>query len=1197
MNNSRHALYRMEMGRLDSRIRFGLLFTLAFVLYGSGIMGFAKPAAGQEQVDVSERSPVTITVDGVSEIGESAEEESPDQGDKTIRADGDLEERGIQLRVDRLGGERRLATWSQPEVAVPDEPVVFYAYDNYDAFIERREIRIFEASHSLAGLPLEVIPLDATRSAEWPGLALAGRNIIQPNLVYVLRVYGARGHFDETEPRPLPVVAPGHADWPVPASEATRQQGYGESNLAVAGIPVSSGTVTLNGQNLPSGTRISVFGRPVPIGPEGRFVFEELLPPGEHSIPIRVLAPNTEPELIVRAIEIPQTDWFHIGLIDVTVGQNRASGRATSVLQDERYDGDVFVDSRLAFFVQGRFNEDWRLTAAADTREERYQDIIKNFDNKNPFQLLRRLDPDRHYPTYGDDSLTREEAPTQGRFYAKLERRGSHLLWGSFATDVTATDFAQVDRGLYGAKLHLESDQLTSFQEPLVEVDGFAADPGTVAARDEFRGTGGSLFYLRRPNITAGSERLRVEVRDQVTGLVLETTELRPFDDYDLDPIQGRVILTNPLSSTADDRLVVRSGNLAGNPVYLVATYEFTPGLDDIDDYAYGGQAGVWLGDYVRLGATGSREGQESGDVALWGSDITLRAGAGTYLKGEFARTFGEGVGALNSFDGGFNFEPRNGSQVDSGTAEGWRIEGAFDLRDLDTEGWLRGTGSGYYQTRERGFAAPGQLAQRDVDQWGTRLDLELGAKTELRGQYDESQEATGIESRRAELDLARNLDEHWKLTLGVRSDETDRGASFSTFESQDEGRRTDAALELLYAKTNWDVYGFGQSTLERTGSRTAGHRGGLGGHYRLTERLDLGAEASGGTEGFGAKATSEIFVTERSSLYLGYELDPDRSDIGRQGGTGLLTGGLRTRWNDFLSVYGEERYQHGRGPVGLTHSFGIDWTPEKAWSLGISAEFGEIDDPQQGELDRKSGTLSLGYRLADFDIGAALELRRDKSRIENRNSLLFRSNASYKINPDWRALARFNLSESDSSQGSFFDGNFKEAVLGFAYRPVYHEKLNALFKYTYFENLPSSGQVARDDQILEFQQRSHVLALDTNYDLSSQVTVGVKYAYRLGELRDARTDAGQWFESAAHLVILRGDFHVVHNWDVVTEGRWLFLPDADQDRSGTLLALYRHFFGVFKAGVGYNFTDFSDDLTDTSFDSHGWFFNVVGKF
>jgi hypothetical protein len=32
------------------------------------------------------------------------------------------------------------------------------------------------------------------------------------------------------------------------------------------------------------------------------------------------------------------------------------------------------------------------------------------------------------------------------------------------------------------------------------------------------------------------------------------------------------------------------------------------------------------------------------------------------------------------------------------------------------------------------------------------------------------------------------------------------------------------------------------------------------------------------------------------------------------------------------------------------------------------------------------------------------------------------------------------------------------------------------------------------------------------------------------------------------------------------------------------------------KIGVGYNFTDFSDDLTDLDYQNNGWFVNFVGK-
>jgi len=31
--------------------------------------------------------------------------------------------------------------------------------------------------------------------------------------------------------------------------------------------------------------------------------------------------------------------------------------------------------------------------------------------------------------------------------------------------------------------------------------------------------------------------------------------------------------------------------------------------------------------------------------------------------------------------------------------------------------------------------------------------------------------------------------------------------------------------------------------------------------------------------------------------------------------------------------------------------------------------------------------------------------------------------------------------------------------------------------------------------------------------------------------------------------------------------------------------------------GIGYHFTDFSEDLTDLDYDDHGWFLDMIGTF
>lgn len=56
-------------------------------------------------------------------------------------------------------------------------------------------------------------------------------------------------------------------------------------------------------------------------------------------------------------------------------------------------------------------------------------------------------------------------------------------------------------------------------------------------------------------------------------------------------------------------------------------------------------------------------------------------------------------------------------------------------------------------------------------------------------------------------------------------------------------------------------------------------------------------------------------------------------------------------------------------------------------------------------------------------------------------------------------------------------------------------------------------------------------------------------------------------------------------------------MKKADGSRSGLLAAVYRHIGEHGKLGIGYNFTDVSDDLTDLSYRSRGFFVNVLAEF
>ena len=66
--------------------------------------------------------------------------------------------------------------------------------------------------------------------------------------------------------------------------------------------------------------------------------------------------------------------------------------------------------------------------------------------------------------------------------------------------------------------------------------------------------------------------------------------------------------------------------------------------------------------------------------------------------------------------------------------------------------------------------------------------------------------------------------------------------------------------------------------------------------------------------------------------------------------------------------------------------------------------------------------------------------------------------------------------------------------------------------------------------------------------------------------------------------------------WHALGEYRWLDVKDGGA-RHGFLAGVDRDINKHFRLGAGYNFTRFSDDLTDFDYDHRGWFVNMTGTY
>ncbi|MED5239988.1 MAG: OmpA family protein [Pseudomonadota bacterium] len=1165
------------------------------------------------EVDIA--NPYALNLMRISVDGKAIDDPLKSSADVQRCTDVALEKADIQFKFDNLEIKPRLnvTAWpntvmreDNPDTEGPDNLVQFRAYSNYPAYLEKAEVRLFELGKSVRDEPLAVIELPVNGDAEWQ-VELDESITSNTDLRYLLRVYDSEGRYDETAPQTLWVVNSLTADdladkkdeYLSPDEEL--KVGYGENRLVRSEIPLDGGTIRVYGSEIPEGREVFVAGRSVPVATEGEFAVEEILPPGLHTVEVAVIDNEGNGDLFLRDLELEKNDWFYVGVADVTASYGETTGPAKLVTDDEYYDDKFNLYGRLAYYTRGKFGDNWQLTSSADTLDGPVDDLFSGFMDKSPDALFRRIDPDYYFPTYGDDSTVEDGAPTLGKFYLRVQRDDDYGMWGNFHTSYLDTTLAQVDRSLYGGKLHYESDSVTSFGEQRLLVDGFVADPGTLAGRDEFRGTGGSLYYLRHLDVLEGSDRVRVEVRDKASGMVLAVKNLVPGIDYDIDYLQGRLMLNEPLSPSMADELLVSTDAGSDNDVFLVARYEYTFSFEETSDLSQGGRMHYWFGDHVKLGLTANNTSEE-GSSDLGSVDLTLRKNARTWLKTEFASSEGTDTSTFFSTDGGYNFDGVSNGALpgEDISADANRVDASVGFRDIWDKS-VDGNMTVYRQEVEAGYSAPGQITAKDTEQQGGSLHVPVTKSTSVTVKADSLEQEQGLDTSAAELNVTQRLNAQWQVSAGVRQEQREDNSPVVPL-TQIEGDRTDVVVRGDYDSLGrWAAYGYAQDTASSNGTQEDNARLGAGGEVRISDRWRTNGEVSGGDLGVGAQAGTEFQVSDRSNLYLNYALENERSDNGVRARRGNMATGVRSRYSDTTSVYLEERYTHGDVPTGLTHATGIDIAPNDRWNYGASLDFGTLRDRQTGaEQERRAIGAKVGYGYKTVQMASVLEYRIDKLEAEDlshseRKTWLTKNSLKYQFTPDWRLIGRLNYSDSISSQGDFYDGRFIEAIFGYGYRPVYNDRLNVLAKYTYFYNLPTADQVTVNNTSTEFIQKSHILSVDAIYDLTRRWSIGGKYAYRLGQISQDRDDP-EFFDSRASLYVARIDWHFIRKWDATLEGRLLDLPDAEDSRSGVLTAIYRHLNDNIKFGVGYNFSSFSDDLTDLDYDHEGAFINLVGK-
>ncbi len=1108
-------------------------------------LAVAMPAIAQEGF--------AISLNGNAVIGD------PVVVDTVRRTDVALANADVQVVFDGLGAVPRLDVELVGDPGQTGDTVTLQSALNYPAFVQRGEIRVID--RAALGGPRTVTTLPVNPNGQVALTLPEGED-----LVVVHRVYDAQGRFDETAP--LSVM---RAD-PRLLAEGVED---GNDSARRRGIPVSGGAVTVTGSDVAPGARVVALGEVVPTDRTGGFVIQRILPPGDYGVDVNINGAGQRVDL-TRDITIPNAEWFYVATADLTFG----------IRDGDSTDGrETYEIGRVAGFFDGKTANGTRITGSVDTGEGDLDQIFRRLDERDPRQLLLRVDPADLYPTYGDDSTIEDRTPTSGKIFLRIERQANYLQWGDFDSDLGDNRFVQNDRSLYGLSAGLATSSVTSQGEARAALSLYAAQPDMLPQRDVFLGTGGTVFFLEKQDIAQASETISIQLRDPDTNRVIETQTLIAGEDYAINYIQGIVTLTRPIEASATEGLFT-VGSARDADVVLVAAYEHTPTAGDVDGFAYGGRAEGWVTDNLRFGISGMLDETGVTDHRVVGADLLFAMSDSSYVKIEYARSEGSGFDSTYSADGGLIVADIAGSG-DEGVAA--RVEARADLSDFGLA--AEGVVDLYYEGRTAGFSSLDLNVSEDETLYGLSADVALNDRLSLLAGFDRYETASGTRKVDGTLQLSYEASDRWAYAFGVETQDNTGGTT--------PGSRTDLAAKLTYSPSDTaSVFVFGQATVNAT-DLPENNRLGFGGSYEFASGWTLAGEVSDGDLGVGGRITASKDDGNGNSRYIGYVLEPGR-DLdgitlnGRDRGR-FVAGGTQSV-SSTVDMFGENTYDLFGRHRSLTSAYGLTYTANDALSITTAFELGRVDDGDGYDFERQALTLGVVYETEQLSASGRLEYRTEDGVLNgsdvNADTLLVSANAAYKFDEERRLVFSADLARSETAQSTLVNGNYADVVLGYAFRPIEDDKLNVLARYRYLYDLYGLRDATDDSGI---RQRSHVVSVDATYDLNQQWTLGGKVGYRSSQTLDA--DGNLDAANDAWLAAASARWHLVRDWDALLEVRQLNLVDAGTSETSALGAVYKTLNQNLKVGVGYNFGSFSDDLTDLTLDDQGAFLNIVAQF
>ncbi len=303
-------------------------------------------------------------------------------------------------------------------------------------------------------------------------------------------------------------------------------------------------------------------------------------------------------------IEAKRKGWIVVGFAEGSVGYNTLSKNSVS---DKK---GFYKDGQLSLFAQGKIKGKWLLTLSYNSK-------------KSGKELFSRVDPNRYYTIYHDNSKSGSVATSRKKLYIKLETDSYTLLFGDFNSEFTGSDLSLYNHTYTGFK--------SEYRHKNFLIKSFIAKSDKTNIREQIAGEGTKgYYYLKNKNIVVGSEEITIETRDKDRDYItLDSKKLVSNIDYTIDYDLGRLYFKEP----------IYKHNIKMQDIYITAKYQIEGG----NRYIYGSRA-TWESNRTKIGATYVKE---QGEYELIGVDakvkisdkLTAKAEIAKTLRGEFNKT------------------------------------------------------------------------------------------------------------------------------------------------------------------------------------------------------------------------------------------------------------------------------------------------------------------------------------------------------------------------------------------------------------------------------------------------------------------------------------------------------------------------------------------------------------------------------